>query len=496
MKRIKTVELTSLTAAEIAAAVKNKKVSAREVVDAHLARAEKHNPVIGAFLHIDAAEARATADAVDARISRKEPVGALAGVPVALKDNLALPGQPLTCSSKILKNFKPPFTAHVVEQLQKADAVFLGKTNLDEFAMGSSTENSAMQLTRNPWNTDCVPGGSSGGSAAAVAAGFAPLALGSDTGGSIRQPASLCGCVGMKPSYGLVSRYGLVAFGSSLDQIGPFARSVEDAALIMNAISGPDRRDSTCRNTPAPDFTANLNQGVKGLKIGLPKEYFETSGLNAEVKAAVLAAVDALKKEGAELVEVSLSMLDYAVPTYYIVATAEASSNLARYDGAHYGHRAEGTDNIIDLFSKTREEGFGSEVKRRIMLGTYVLSAGYYDAYYLRALKVRTRIAQDFAQAFGKADLIASPVAPETAFRFGEKTADPISMYLSDIYTISTNLAAVPAVSVPCGVDSQGMPIGLQLTAPRFGDDLMLRAAAAYEQVSGLRNRVAPLQGN
>ncbi len=487
------MELFEQTAASLAADIKSKKVSAKEVTDALLARIDAHDKNIGAFTCIDAEGARAQAAEIDSRIAKGESVGALAGVPVAIKDNIHVTGMPTTCSSKIMKPFVPPYDAFVTKKMREAGAVFLGKTNLDEFAMGSSTENSALQITHNPHDFERVPGGSSGGSAAAVAAGFSPLALGSDTGGSIRAPASFCGCVGLKPTYGVVSRYGLVAFGSSLDQIGPFGRTVEDTALLLSVIAGHDPKDSTSRAEPVDGLNAPLNPSAKGLKIGLPKEYFETDGLSDEVRNSVLAAVDALKSEGAQVQEVSLPMIKYAVPTYYIVATAEASSNLARYDGVHYGSRAEGTDNIIDLFSKTREEGFGPEVKRRIMLGTYVLSAGYYDAYYLRALKVRTRIAQDFDKAFEQVDVIASPVAPDTAFKLGELINDPLAMYLSDIYTISTNLASVPGISVPCGTDSKGMPVGLQLMGRRFEDARLLSTAAAYERLSGWNGKIASL---
>ncbi|MBN2713690.1 MAG: Asp-tRNA(Asn)/Glu-tRNA(Gln) amidotransferase subunit GatA [Planctomycetes bacterium] len=485
--------MTTTTAAGLAKAIKEKQTTSREAVAAYLGRIESHDGKIGAFLNTYPEEALKNAEEVDARIAKGEATGPLAGVPVAVKDNICIKGKTATCSSKMLAEVAPPYDSHVAEQLRKAGAIVIGKTNLDEFAMGSSTENSAMKLTRNPWDTQRIPGGSSGGSAAAVAAGFAPLALGSDTGASTRQPASLCGCVGFKPTYGMVSRWGLIAFGSSLDQIGPFARTVEDAALLMNAISGPDRRDSTCTKNAAPDFTANLKDGINGMKIGVPTEYFNTDGLDSEVRAKVMEAIETMKAEGAEIVEISLPMLEYAVPTYYIIATAEASSNLARFDGVHYGHRAEEPGNIIDLFSKSREEGFGAEVKRRIMLGTYVLSAGYYDAYYLRALRVRQRIADDFSSAFKKVDVIAAPVSPCTAFKVGEKSQDPLAMYLSDIYTISANLAAIPAISVPCGSSSQGLPIGLQLMGERFRDADLLKAAYAYEQATGTIPQIAPL---
>ena len=485
--------LTDLTAADLAARIKARSITSRDAVDACLERIDALDPKVHAFLSVHADSAREAAEGIDRQLAAGQDPGPLAGVPVAVKDNICVQGMNTTCASRILHSYRPPYNAHVADALRNAGAVLLGKTNLDEFAMGTTTENSGFGPTRNPWNLERIPGGSSGGSAAAVAAGFAPLALGSDTGGSIRTPASFCGCVGFKPSYGLVSRRGLVAYGSSLDQIGPFSRTVADAALLLDAIAIPDERDSTSRPESPPSFANCLGKGVDGLKIGIPKEYFEADGLSEEVRRSVLAAIDLLKSDGASVTEISLPMLAYAIPTYYIIATAEASSNLARYDGVHYGHRTEEAKDIIDLFSASREEAFGTEVKRRIMLGTYVLSAGYYDAYYLRALRVRTRIADDFARAFGEVDVIASPVAPDTACRLGEKTADPLAMYLLDIYTTSANLAAIPGISVPCGTDAKGMPIGLQLMAARFQDEQVFRAAAAYERASGLANRVAPL---
>ncbi len=482
-----------LTAAEIAAGVAAGKLCALQVTEACLARIAAHDGRVGSFLRVDAEGARRRAAEIDRRVAAGEKVGPLAGVPVALKDNLCQRGEPTTCASRALENFRPPYSATVVERLEAAGAVCLGKCNLDEFAMGSTTENSALGRTRNPWDLERVPGGSSGGSGAAVGAGFAPLALGSDTGGSIRVPAAFCGCAGFKPTYGAVSRWGLVAYGSSLDQIGPLARTCGDLALALNVIAGPDPRDSTCSDRPAPDFSAAVSRGVAGLKIGLPKEYYGVAGLAPEVREKTLAAVDGLRAAGAEVREISLPRLEYAIPTYYIIATAEASSNLARYDGVHYGHRTAAADNVIDLFSRSRRESFGPEVKRRILLGTYVLSAGYYDAYYLRALRVRSLIACDFARAFAEVDVIAGPVAPATAFRVGEKTADPLQMYLADIYTISANLAALPAMSVPCGADAAGLPVGLQLIADRFRDDRLLQAAAVVEQNSGWTNRCAPL---
>jgi aspartyl-tRNA(Asn)/glutamyl-tRNA(Gln) amidotransferase subunit A len=396
---------------------------------------------------------------------------------------MCVTGIKTTCASKILEGFVPPYDATVVARLRAAGAVFMGKTNMDEFAMGSSTENSAFGTTKNPWARDRIPGGSSGGSAAAVAADECLGALGSDTGGSIRQPAACCGVVGFKPTYGRVSRYGLVAFASSLDQIGPFAKDVEDCALLLNAIAGHDANDSTSADVPRPDYTAELKTGVRGLRVGVPKEYF-IPGMNRDVEAAVKDAIRALEREGARIEDVSLPNTEYAVAVYYLLATAEASSNLARYDGVRYGYRAKAPTNLMDLYSRSRAEGFGPEVKRRIMLGTYALSSGYYDAYYVKAQRVRTLIKRDFDRAFERVDVIATPTAPTPAFRIGEKTQDPLQMYLSDIFTISVNLAGVPALSMPCGFSGEGLPIGLQLIGKPFAESTILRAAAAYERVT------------
>lgn len=470
-----------LSALEIRAKVAGGEASAESIVKELLARIEEFDGEIGAFVAVDSEGALKRAREIDQRVAAGDTAGRLLGVPVAIKDNLCTKDFPTTCSSKMLVDFKPPYSAHVIDRLLAEGAIILGKTNLDEYAMGSSTENSALQQTRNPWNREYVPGGSSGGSAAAVAAGFAPLALGSDTGGSIRQPASYCGVLGMKPTYGSVSRYGLVAFGSSLDQIGPFARNVEDAALLLDVMTGKDERDSTSAPEKLPLTLDYSSTDIKGLKIGLPSEYFNTEGLDPEVKEAVLAATGKLEEAGAVLQEIHLPMLKYAVGTYYIIATAEASSNLSRFDGVHYGHRCEKPEDIVDLYSRSREEGFGAEVKRRIMLGNYVLSAGYYDAYYLRALKVRRKIADDFSKAFKEVDLIAAPAAPTTAFKIGEKSADPLAMYLSDIYTISANLAGIAGMSMPCGKDSRCLPVGLQLFADNFRDDLLFKASYALD---------------
>ena len=472
--------LATLTIAEIQNKLTKGECSCRELTEAYLQRIEALDPRIQAFLTVLREEALDQAEAAD--VMRQEGArGPLLGVPLGIKDNMCIAGAPTTCASKILANFRPPYDATVINRLRRAGAVFLGKMNMDEFAMGSSCENSGFHPTANPYDLERIPGGSSGGSAAAVAAGMAPGTLGSDTGGSIRQPAALCGVVGMKPTYGRVSRYGLVAFASSLDQIGPFTRTVEDSALLLNAIAGHDPLDSTSAPTPAPDFTASLGHPIKGLRVGLPKEYF-IDGMDPEIEKSVRAAVEELARQGAEIIEISLPHTDYAVATYYVVATAEASSNLARYDGAHYGYRAGGTKNIVEMFTRTRTEGFGAEVKRRIMLGSYVLSAGFYDAYYLKALKVRTLIKRDFERAFEQCDVIATPTSPEAAFKFGEKAADPLKMYLSDIFTISANLAGIPGMSLPCGFTSKGLPIGLQLLAPDFEEERLLQVAHAYEQ--------------
>ncbi len=475
--------LNSLTISELAAKLAKRETSAREVTQACLDQIQRVDGSIHAFLSYDAPDALAQADAADQAIAAgaTRAERPLLGVPIALKDVLAVKNQPLGCASKILAKFTSPYDATVVEKLKAAGAIVFGRLNMDEFAMGSSTENSAYVTTRNPWDTSRIPGGSSGGSAAAVAADECLATLGSDTGGSIRQPAALCGCVGLKPTYGRVSRYGLVAFASSLDQIGPFTKDIRDASTILSVISGRDERDSTSVPEPVPDYTAALTGNIKGLKIGLPKEYF-IGGLDKEVTDAVNAAVKQLEKLGAEIVEISLPHTDYAVAVYYIIATAEASANLARFDGIRYGLRVDGAD-PIELYSKTRGAGFGPEVKRRIILGTYVLSSGYYDAYYLRAQKVRTLIRQDFLKAFEKVDLVVTPTTPTPAFKAGEKSDDPMQMYLSDIFTISCNLAGIPGVSLPCGFSTNPkLPIGLQLLGKPFGEETLLRAAHAYEQ--------------
>jgi aspartyl-tRNA(Asn)/glutamyl-tRNA(Gln) amidotransferase subunit A len=481
------------TAVQIAAEVAAGRRSAVELCRAALARSAALNPQIHALLEITAEHALARAAAVDAAVAAQQPVGPLAGVPLVIKDNICTRFGHTTCASKILAGYVSPYDATAVTRLEAAGAVIIGKTNLDEFAMGSSTENSGVAPTRNPWSLEHVPGGSSGGSAAAVAAGLTPLALGSDTGGSVRQPAALCGVVGLKPTYGRVSRYGLVAYGSSLDQIGPLARCVGDAALLLGVIAGRDPHDATSVDEPVPDYVAALadaavEDGARGLRIGVPREYFG-AGLDEQTRAAVEAALDVYRGLGAQVVELSLPHSPYAIAAYYLVATAEASSNLARYDGVHYGHRTPHPSGIVDLYSSSRKEGFGAEVKRRIMLGTYALSAGYYDAYYRKALQVRRLLQQDFEQAWTVCDVLAGPTAPTPAFRLGEKLADPLTMYLADIYTIAANLAGVPALSLPCGFSAAGLPIGLQLTGPLFGEPRLLQAARLYERATDWHTR-------
>src|SRR5262245_26950361 len=455
--------------------------SAEALTAAFLAAIREHDPKVRAFLHVDEAGALQQAHDIDLRRQRGEPLGPLAGLPVAVKDVLCTKGLRTTCGSKILENFLPPYDAHVVTRLKQADAVLIGKTNMDEFAMGSSTENSAYQVTCNPWDLECTPGGSSGGSAAAVAACETPLALGTDTGGSIRQPASLCGVVGLKPTYGCVSRFGVVAFASSLDQVGPFAHDVDGAARLLEVLAGHDARDSTSVDRPVPPYSRSLEQAVKPLVIGVAREHFG-AGLDAEVEQAVRAALKVYEGLGATLKEVSLPNSPHAIAAYYLVATAEASSNLARYDGVHYGHRAADHDDLIHMYERSRGEGFGAEVKRRVMLGTFVLSAGYKDAYYLKALKVRRLIRNDFDRAFQECDVIAGPTSPTPAFRIGERTDDPLTMYLSDVYTIGANLAGITGISIPCGFTRSGLPIGLQLQAPPFEEEKLLRIARMYER--------------
>ncbi|MBP7331305.1 MAG: Asp-tRNA(Asn)/Glu-tRNA(Gln) amidotransferase subunit GatA [Firmicutes bacterium] len=469
-----------LTAHEMHDQLIKKEISAEELNKAVFARIDAVEEQIGAYITRTEENALAQARAVDRQIRNGEKITPLSGIPMAIKDNICTDGIKTTAGSKILSNFIPPYSATVVKRLEAAGAAIAGKANLDEFAMGSSNENSAFFTTRNPWDTSRVPGGSSGGSAAAVAAGAAVCALGSDTGGSIRQPASFCGVVGMKPTYGAVSRYGLIAYASSLDQIGPFTRDVTDCALMLNAICGHDPLDSTSVKYRTADYTSFLKDDVRGLKFGVPEEYM-AEGIDPAVRGVIIKAMEKFESLGAVVEYTTLPHTEYALPTYYLIAQAEASSNLARYDGVRYGIRAEGTDDLIDMFMRTRSQGFGDEVKRRIMLGTYALSSGYYDAYYLKALKVRTLIKEDFDRAFKKYDLLLSPVSPTTAFRIGEKMDNPLQMYLSDICTISVNLAGIPGLSIPCGF-AGGLPVGLQLMGRLFDEGTLLRAAYTFEQ--------------
>ena len=482
------MDILAYSAVELAQAIKAGETTAVEAMKAVLDRIDASEESIHAYVTIDREAALAKAEAVQKQIEAGELTGPLAGVPVAIKDNMCTEGVLTTCSSRILGNFIPTFTAEAVKNLEKAGAVMIGKTNMDEFAMGSTTETSAYGVTRNPWNTEHVPGGSSGGSAAAVAAEECFFALGSDTGGSIRQPASFCGVVGMKPTYGTVSRYGLIAYGSSLDQIGPLTKDVTDCATVMEAIASHDTKDSTSIDRAAiekdTDFTSALIEDVKGMKIGIPRDYFG-DGLDSEVKEAVLAAAKALEAKGATVEEFDLSLVEYAIPTYYTIAAAEASSNLERFDGIKYGYRTSEYEGLHNMYKKTRSEGFGPEVKRRIMLGSFVLSSGYYDAYYLKALRVKAMIRKAFDDAFSKYDLILGPVAPTTAPKLGESLSDPLKMYLGDIYTISVNLVGLPGSSVPCGVDSQGLPIGMQLLADSFEEKKLIQAAYTYEKIRG-----------
>lgn len=489
------MELFKKTATELSSMLKAKEISAVELTNDILARTEAVESKVQGYVTVTADAARKQAEAVDAKRAAGEELSDLAGIPVAIKDNICTKGTLTTCASKMLYNFNPPYNATVMDKLSAHDIVMTGKANMDEFAMGSSCENSSMHPTYNPHNLNKVPGGSSGGSAAVVAAGEVPLSLGSDTGGSIRQPASFCGVVGLKPTYGAVSRYGLIAFASSLDQIGPFGRSVEDTAMLFDAITAHDpKHDSTSVKTPFEGTTrANLNADMNGKKIGLPKEYFG-EGISEEVRKSVLAAAEIYKSLGAEVFEISLPLSEYALPIYYILSSAEASSNLARFDGVKYGYRTPNADeDLIALYTKSRSESFGEEVQRRIMLGTYVLSSGYYDAYYKKARAAQRKIKAEFASAFEKCDAILTPVAPTTAYDIGSKTTNPLEMYAGDICTVSVNIAGLPAMVQPCGFDSNKMPIGMQLIGPRFGEQTLLNAGYAFEQATGLKNIIAEL---
>ncbi len=478
---MKNMELHSLTIHQLHDLLVKKEVTSREATDALYRRIREVEGKVKAYLLLTEEEAFRQADQVDRKRAKGERLGELAGIPLGLKDILCTKGIRTTCASKILENYIPFYDGTVIQKLKEREAVFLGKLNMDEFAMGSSTENSGFQVTHNPWDLKRIPGGSSGGSAAAVAADECIAALGTDTGGSIRQPAACCGVVGLKPTYGRVSRYGLVAFASSLDQIGPITKDVEDCAILMNAISGYDPRDSTSVDVEVPDYKQLLKRDVKGVRIGIPDEYF-IEGMDPEVEKAIQEAIDFFRKWGAKIQKISLPHTEYAVAIYYIIATAEASSNLARYDGVKYGLRSKGYRDLMEMYTQSRAKGFGEEVKRRIILGTYVLSAGYYEAYYRKASQVRTLMRKDFEEAFQKVDVVLAPTAPTPAFQIGEKTEDPLQMYLSDIHTIPVNLAGIPAISIPCGFSSQGLPIGLQIMGKHFEEGMLLRVAYTFEQ--------------
>ncbi len=486
------MELPFLTIREAGDLIRGKEISPVEITRSLLERIEDTDGNLNTYITVLADSALKSAERAEKEITDENYKGPLHGVPISLKDIFIMKDVPATCGSKMLENFIPPYNGTVTQKLLDAGAVILGKNNMDEFAMGSSTETSYFGPTKNPWDTLRVPGGSSGGSAAATAASLCLGSVGTDTGGSIRQPASFCGVVGMKPTYGRVSRFGMIAFASSLDQAGPLTKTVEDSAIILNAISGSDRRDSTCVDSPVPDYTRSLTEDLKGIKVGIPKEYF-IDGMDPDVEESAKQAIEVLRDLGAEIIEISLPHTEYAVLTYYIIAPSEASSNLARYDGVKYGYRAEGAKNLIDMYKKTRAEGFGEEVKRRIMLGTYALSAGYYDAYYLKALRVRTLIKQDFDRAFEQVDAIVAPTSPETAFKIGEKTDDPIKMYLSDVLTIPCNIAGLPGISLPSGLSSNGLPIGIQVLGKPFDEETVLRVAHAYEKNSGWSAKRPPI---
>lgn len=478
------MRLYEKTASELSEMLKNKECSAVELCNDVLARINETENKIGSYVTVAEESAKENAKKIDKAMAAGEKLHPLAGIPIGIKDNISTKGIRTTCSSKMLENYVPPFDATVMNKINNAGMTVLGKMNMDEFAMGSSTETSYMHLTRNPYNTECVPGGSSGGSAAAVAAGEAILTLGSDTGGSIRQPAALCGVVGMKPTYGSVSRYGLVAFASSLDQIGPLGKSVKDVAMLQSLICGHDRYDATSKNIEYPDYAAALKENAKSLKIGIPKEYFG-EGIDSQVKDSVMKAVKEFEEQGAVIKEISLPSTEYAINTYYIIASAEASSNLARFDGVKYGYRTSEYDGLVDMYEKTRSEGFGDEVKRRIMLGTFVLSSGYFDAYYKKAKRVQNQISQEFSNAFKECDIIATPTVPASAFKIGENIGDPIKMYYNDVCTVTVNIAGLPAISLPCGKDSAGMPMGLQLIGDKFSEQTLLNTAYTYEKICG-----------
>ena len=485
------MNITELTVHELKEKLEKKELTRAEITKAYVDRINEKEKDVEAFVTLLTDEAVNKAEEIDKKVEEGENLSSLAGIPIGIKDNICTKGIKTTCSSKMLENFVAPYNATVVEKLNNESLINLGKLNMDEFAMGGATEYSAFHVTRNPWNLNTVPGGSSGGSAAAVAAGLVPWALGSDTGGSIRQPASFCGVVGLKPTYGLVSRYGLVAFASSLDQIGPITKDVTDCAMLLNIITGHDGKDSTSENREKVDYTLSLKNDVKGMKIGVPKEFFG-EGINEEVKQKLQEAIEKYKEMGAEVEEFSLDIANYSLAAYYIIACAEASSNLGRFDGIRYGYRTENYNNLKDIFVNSRSEGFGEEVKRRIILGTYVLSSGYYDAYYKKAQQVRTLVKKQFDEAFSKYDLILTPTAPTTAFEIGSKSSNPLEMYLADICTVSVNIAGLPGISIPCGVDSNGMPIGMQLIGQKFSEETLLNAAYAFEQEIKFRENYKP----
>ena len=485
------IDITELTVHELQEKLASKELTVTDITKAYVDRINEKEKDVQAFITLQTDEAMKKAEEIDLKIKNGEVNSEFAGIPIGIKDNLCTKGVKTTCASKMLENFVAPYDATVVEKLNAENMISLGKLNMDEFAMGSSTENSAFMKTKNPWNLNAVPGGSSGGSAAAVAANLVPWALGSDTGGSIREPASFCGVVGLKPTYGLVSRYGLVAFASSLDQIGPITKDVRDSAMLLNLIVGHDEKDTTSLDMPKVDYVAELKNDVKGLKIGVPKEFFG-EGINSEVKAGLEKAIEKYKELGAEVEEFSLDIAEYALAAYYVIACAEASSNLGRFDGIRYGYRTENYSNLKDIYRNSRSEAFGPEVKRRIILGTYVLSSGYYDAYYKKAQQVRTLVKNEFDKAFAKYDVVLTPTSPVVAYEFGSKTEDPLEMYLSDICTVSVNIAGLPGISIPCGLDSNGMPIGMQLIGQRFSEATLLNAAYTFEQATKFRENYKP----
>ena len=485
------MNITELTVHELQQKLKRKELTIAEILESYCNRINEKEPEVEAFVTTYLEEAKAEAQKVQEKLDNGEDLGEYAGIPIGIKDNLCMKGTKTTCSSKMLENFVSSYDATVIEKLKDENIISLGKLNMDEFAMGSSTESSYFKKTKNPWNLNKVPGGSSGGSAAAVAANMVPWALGSDTGGSIRQPASVCGVVGLKPTYGLVSRYGLVAFASSLDQIGPITKDVRDSAMLLSLIAGHDEKDTTSEEIEKKDYTKALKNDVKGIKIGVPKEFFG-EGINEEVKKELTKAIETYKELGAEVEEFSLDVAKYALATYYIIACAEASSNLGRFDGLRYGYRTPEYSNLKEVYKKSRSEGFGPEVKRRIILGTYVLSSGYYDAYYKKAQQVRTLVSNEFSKAFEKYDVILTPTSPVTAFNIGEKSNNPLEMYLADICTVSINIAGVPAISIPCGVDSEGMPVGMQLIGNKFEEEKILNAAYTFEQKVKFRENYRP----